>query len=147
MSDFPVLELCPLPEGETTQVGSVEVRWARTSHPVFAAGYLLAVDGKSILYSGDTTSTEALWELGSSAEQLAAIFVETSFPNRLEALALKTGHLTPLLLEKELEKLDKPEVPVKIFHMKPQFLEEIKAELVSCRRDCKILNGNERFVY
>lgn len=144
---FPVVELCALAEGKQTRVGALDVSWARTNHPVFAAGYLLAMGHTSILYSGDTTVTEALWSLGRSTEALAAVFVETSFPDRLESLALQTGHLTPAMLVKELDKLDKPEVPVKIFHMKPQYLEEISAELTSCQRHCRILEGNERFVF
>ncbi len=145
LHDFPVIEFCPLPEGEGTCIGSFNVTWVQTNHPVFAAGYLVASDKSSILYSGDTTTTDALWELGKSTEDLAAVFVETSFPNRLESLALKTGHLTPGLLAKELVKLDKPEVPVKIFHMKPQYLDEISAELALCHGSCRILDGNERF--
>jgi len=90
---------------------------------------------------------EAPWSLGNSAEALAAVFFETSFPDRLESLAQQAGHLTPGMLIKELDKLDKPEVPVKIFHMKPQYLEEISAELASCQRHCRILDGNERFVF
>jgi len=157
LSGFPVVELCCLPEGAVTRVGSLEVCWAPTSHTVFSAGYLLSGEETSILYSGDTTTTDALWELttttdalwelGKTAKDLAAVFVETSFPDRLETLALETGHLTPTLLAKELAKLDKPEVPVKIFHMKPQYLEEISAELASCKKHCRVLNGNERFVF
>ena len=144
---FPVLELCCLPKEVVTRVGSLEVRWAPTHHTVFSAGYLLTSAKLSILYSGDTTTTDALWALGKSVDQLAAIFVETSFPDRLESLALETGHLTPTLLARELAKLDKPGVPVKIFHMKPQYLEEISAELASCQKHCRVLNGNERFVF
>jgi len=77
----------------------------------------------SILYSGDTTTKESLWTLGKSVQALAAVFVETSFHGRLEPLAHQTGRLTPGILIKELDKLDKSEVPVKIFHMKPQYLE------------------------
>ena len=133
--------------GGVTRVGTVDVKWARTHHPVFAAGYLLTAKNKSILYSGETTDTEEIWSLGRSAEKLFAVFVEASFPDRLEALALQTGHLTPNLLVKQLDKLDKPEVPVKIFHIKPQYLEEISAELASCQWHCRILDGNERFVF
>ena len=147
LHDFPVLEFCPLSKGGVTQVGGLEVSWARTEHPVFSAGYLVASQSAVILYSGDTTSTHELWALGNRAGALSALFVETSFPNRLEELAIKTGHLSPGLLEKELEKLDKPELPVKIFHMKPQYLEEISKELVFCRTRCQILQGDERFVF
>ena len=147
LGDFPVIELCCLPEGSLTRIGPLEVRWVPTSHTVFSAGYLLTGDDVSILYSGDTTTTDQLWALGRTAESLAAVFVETSFPDRLEHLAFATGHLTPSLLARELAKLDKPEVPVKIFHMKPQYLEEIGAELASCQGHCRVLSGNERFVF
>lgn len=147
LHDFPVVELCKLAESETTRVGEFDVCWARTNHPVFSAGYLVERDSVSILYSGDTTTTDDLWVLGKGSDKLAAVFVETSFPDRLKELAIKTGHLSPSLLVKELEKLDKPDVPVKIFHMKPQYLEEISAELVSCRTRCQILAGDEQFVY
>jgi cAMP phosphodiesterase len=78
---------------------------------------------------------------------LAAVFFETSFPDRLKSLTQQAGHLAPGMLTKELDKLDKPEVPVKIFHMKPQYLEEISAKLASCQRHCRIFDGNERFVF
>lgn len=78
---------------------------------------------------------------------LAAVFVETSFPCRLESLAQQTGYLTAGMLIKEVDELDKPEVAVKIFHTKPQYLEEISAELASCQRHCQILDGNERFFF
>jgi cAMP phosphodiesterase len=145
LGDFPVLEFCSMPAGETCRIGALDVQWARTDHTVFSAGYLLAGAGSSILYSGDTTKTDALWALGRQQDHLAAVFVETSFPNRLEALAVETGHLTPALLVKELDKLDKPDVPVKIFHMKPQYLDEISKELEPRVPRLQILDGNERF--
>jgi hypothetical protein len=63
----------------------------------------------------------------------------------LGQLALETGHLTPKLLAEELKKLDKPNVPVKIFHMKPQYLDEICKDLEPMKERCRILEGNERF--
>jgi cAMP phosphodiesterase len=147
LHDFPVIQLCALNKVGSTRVGAYDVSWAETNHPVFAAGYLIENASGAILYSGDTSTTDDLWLLADEKEKLLAVFVETSFPNRLEELAVKTGHLSPSLLEKELTKLDKPEVPVKIFHMKPQYLDEISAELVSCQAHWQILQGDERFVY
>jgi len=51
------------------------------------------------------------------------------------------------LLARELAKLDKSEVPVKIFHMKPQYLDEIRAELACCQECYRVLDGNERFEF
>ena len=55
--------------------------------------------------------------------------METSFPNEMESLAEQSGHLTPKLLLKELELLDRPEVPVYLFHMKPLHLDKISREV------------------
>ncbi len=144
---FPVMEFCPLPAGQKTQVGDLLVEWAPTNHTVFAVGYLLSRGETSILFSGDTTTTDAIWTLGNRARGLAALFVETSFPDRMEPLALATGHLTPSLLQKELVKLDKPDLPVKIFHMKPQYLAEICNELELFQGRCQVLEGNESFCF
>lgn len=147
LGDFPVMVLCPLLEGAWNRVGPLEIRWQRTNHPVYSAGYLMRKGAAAILYSGDTSTTEDLWQMGRSVENLQAVFVETSFPDRLEALALETGHLTPSLLANELGKLDKPEVAVKIFHMKPQYLEEIRADLTANQISCQVLDGNEQFSF
>lgn len=147
LAGFPVIELCSLEEGVINKVGPLEVCWARTNHPVFSAGYLLRHADAAILYSGDTTTTDELWQLAKDEEKLQAVFVETSFPDRLASLAVETGHLTPSLLASELVKLDKSQVAVKIFHMKPQYLQEISSDLKAHRISCQILSGNERFTF
>lgn len=142
-----VLEFSPLVENRATRIGALEVCWARTEHTVYSAGYLVADAEAAILYSGDTTSTEDLWALGAKDDRLKAVFVEASFPNRLEGLAKESGHLTPGLLVDELDKLDKSELPVKIFHMKPQYLDEISADLAPLRDRGQMLQGNECFTF
>ena len=59
---------------------------------------------------------------------LGAIILECAFPNRLEGLAKIARHMTPELIRRELPKLP-PDVPVLIFHVKPQFYDEIGEEL------------------
>ena len=142
---FPVIKLCSLQEGVINRVSPLEACWARTNHSAFSAGYLLKHDAAAILYSGDTTTTDKLWQMAKDEEKLQAVFVETSFPDRLDALAVETGHLTPSLLASELVKLDKSQVAVKIFHMKPQYLQEIRSDLEAQQIFCQILNGNEQF--
>ncbi|MCK6498622.1 MAG: hypothetical protein L6Q38_03985, partial [Nitrospira sp.] len=53
----------------------------------------------------------------------------TSFPNELDDLARAAKHLTPQLLAGELAKLDRPQVPVYAYHLKPRFRERIGQEL------------------
>lgn len=146
VKDFPIVELCPLPVGMASEIGGLTLSWERTTHPVFTAGYLIETGGNSLLHSGDTSVTEKLWEMGRAASGLQLAFVETSFPNRLEKIARASGHLTPEMLKGELAKLDRPELPIKIFHMKPQFLDEILAELHDLDDPrLQILHGGEIF--
>ncbi|HPJ97140.1 MAG TPA: hypothetical protein PK022_07500, partial [Syntrophales bacterium] len=60
---------------------------------------------------------------------LKGIFIETSFPNRMEDIAGLTRHLTPQGLARELEKLHQQETEVYIFHRKLNHDEEIAQEL------------------
>lgn len=142
------VEFCPLPPAQASCVAGVEVRWVRTHHPVFAAGYCLQQDGAALLISGDTGPTEAFWRLARSLPQLQGVFVETSFPDRLASVAASSGHLTAATLRAELVKLDRPQVPVKVFHLKPRFLAEIVAELDALEDPrLQILHGGEEFLF
>jgi predicted metal-dependent RNase len=61
--------------------------------------------------------------------------METSFPNRLEKLALASGHLTPSLLEKEIAKMSPSPGKIFIMHVKPQYLHEIEVEIQALEHD------------
>lgn len=142
----PALRLVPLDAGKENEVAGLRVRWARTNHPVWTAGYYLTDGSAGLLHSGDTGVTGAVWSLARDCPQLKIAFVETSFPNRLAALAEASGHLTPALLRQELAKLGRDAVPVKIFHIKPQFLAEIVAELNALGDGrLQVLHGGEQF--
>ena len=61
---------------------------------------------------------------------LKAIIVETAFPNRLTALARVSGHLTPEMLQREIDKMP-ADLPIWIYHIKPQVFEETAGELAN----------------
>jgi hypothetical protein len=54
--------------------------------------------------------------------------VETAFPNRLATLAKASGHLTPEMLREEIGKMP-PELPIWVYHIKPQLYQETAEEL------------------
>ena len=56
------------------------------------------------------------------------MILECAFPNRLVRSPQVAKHMTPALIRRELDKLP-PDVPVWIFHVKPQFYEEVRDEL------------------
>jgi len=58
--------------------------------------------------------------------------MDCSFPNAYEHLAEVSGHLTPNGMARELSKFDKlGDVPVYLYHMKPETLNVLTAEVES----------------
>ncbi|MCF6178438.1 MAG: 3',5'-cyclic-nucleotide phosphodiesterase [Geopsychrobacter sp.] len=140
----PVLQYCPLPAFGPVEIAGLQVSWRQTNHPVYTVGYLFETDEVAFLYSGDTCDTEEIWQLGRNCDKLRCAFIETSFPNRLADLAVRSGHMTPAMLEKQLAKLDRDEVPVYIFHMKQQYLDELQRELEQLpHSQLTVLGGGE----
>jgi cAMP phosphodiesterase len=123
----PVLTLRVLAEEAEARVGHLSVTPVPVDHTVPTAGYIVHDGSAGFVYTGDTGPTGRLWQVARSVRGLKGLIVETAFPNRLAPLAKASGHLTPDLLRQEIEKM--PDVPVWIFHIKPQLYEETVAEL------------------
>ncbi len=123
-----VLKFVPLKEGEEHRVGDIRLTAHPVSHKVRAVGYIFRDRSGSLLYTGDTGPTEAIWQRGHELSDLRAIITEVSFPNKLQDLAEVAKHLTPATLYEELGKMP-PGVPVYLFHEKAQFREELLSEL------------------
>jgi cAMP phosphodiesterase len=144
----PALELLPLTPGKEVEISGIGIRSAQTNHPVHTVGYALTDRRGTVLVCGDTTTTEEIWALGRTSAQLRMVFVETSFPDRCADLAVASGHMTPAMLKTELTKLGRDDVPIKVFHMKLQFLDEILEELNNLEvRQLQILQGGEFFSF
>lgn len=140
----PVVEFCPLEPDAPAHIDHLTIRWARTNHPVFSAGYLVEAKGEAFLYTGDTGPTEAIWTLAGRTSPLRAVFVEAAFPNRLQELALVSGHLTPCLLRDELEKLPGRDVVINVMHVKPIYYDEIAGELQALSQPWRIVSGGDK---
>jgi cAMP phosphodiesterase len=124
----PVVRCRALVEQAEQRVGNLWVVPVSVHHSVPAVGFVVHDGRRGFAYSGDTGQTEALWKVARGLGGLGGIVMECSFPDRLDDLAGLSGHLTPALVERELDKLP-PDVPVFIFHVKPQFRTEIADEL------------------
>ena len=142
----PTIKLIPLNESGEGKINDYQLRWVRTNHTVYTVGYCLKSDSGSLFYSADTTTTENLWKMARDCDDLKIAFVEASFPNRMEKLAKLSGHLTPAMLKEELKKFGDRDIPIKVFHMKPQFLDELQSELADLDDDrLQVLDGGELF--
>jgi ribonuclease BN (tRNA processing enzyme) len=124
----PVLRFQSLREDVEQQVAGFWVRPVPVTHTVPTSGFVVDDGTSALVYSGDTGPTEALWKAAAEVRGLRAVILECAFPNRLGALAEVARHMTPELIRRELDKMP-ADVPVLIFHVKPQFYDEIGEEL------------------
>ncbi|NOY53678.1 MAG: 3',5'-cyclic-nucleotide phosphodiesterase [Deltaproteobacteria bacterium] len=127
--DVSVLRFESLTKRATTRIGEVEVTPIPVNHTIPSIGLFLRKGDRTLLYTGDTAPTEEIWRIGRQMPDLSALLIEVSFPDAMEKIARVSGHMTPSMAARELEKLDRPEVPVYVFHMKPKYEAAIIAEL------------------
>lgn len=125
----PLLLFHPLALGVTAHIGDLDVLPVAVSHSIPSAGFLISQEGRSLLYTGDTAPTQEIWDIASKTPDLACLIVETSFPDTMQEIATISGHMTPSVLVNEICKMNRPEVPVYIFHMKPKYEEAIVKEI------------------
>jgi len=128
----PVLKLKELPLNRQTKLGKdgLTFKPIAVAHTVPTTGYIIKEGDKAVLYSGDTKATDSIWKEASKlGKNLKAVFIETSFPNRLQFLADLSGHLTPQSMGKELKKIKGYKGPVFVYHVKSQYLMEIEREI------------------
>jgi len=127
-AEAPVMKYRTLVEDAEQRVGDAWVTPVAVNHAVPTTGFIVHDGSTGFLFSGDTGPTEALWKAARGLRGLRAALVECAFPNRLAKLAGVAGHMTPELIRRELDKLP-PDIPVWIYHVKPQFYDEIAEEL------------------
>lgn len=136
----PAVRYSTMREGGTVVVGGLSVKAIPVNHTVPTTGFLISDGLASMLYSGDTGTTDRIWAEANDAQNLKALMVEVSYPNRLKDRAVITKHLTPHLLTEELEKTGlKKETWIGVYHLKPPFVDEIRKEICGLRMDNLIL--------
>lgn len=125
----PVLKIKAFRSGSAFKVGPYTVQSVPVSHPVESCGFIVSDGEVSVAMSGDTGPTDKLWQVLNKVDNLKAVLVETSFPNRLQQIADISGHLTPATLASELTKFHRNGADVLLYHLKPAFVPQLKQEL------------------
>jgi ribonuclease BN (tRNA processing enzyme) len=88
------------------------------NHVVPACAFQISVAGGSLVFSGDTTSSEAFAEALNAIPDLCHLIIETSFENALADIALASKHHWPDSLAAQLHEL-RVRPQVWITHLKP----------------------------
>lgn len=126
----PAVRLQIVEPGKAISIAGYSVLPIKVTHAIPAVGYqITSADGKTIFYTSDTgPGLTECWE----AVSPELLIIETTAPNSYEEFALKTGHLTAELLQKELEDFGKlkgylPKTVV--VHMSPIHEKTIEEEI------------------
>jgi cAMP phosphodiesterase len=128
----PYLVWDPLEVGEPVEIGQRRFTALPANHVVPAVGYWLDSGAASLVFTGDTTTNDALWAAVNDIENLRYLIIETAFPNAERELAIESKHLCPSLLKEELVKLRRP-ARIFVTHLKPgagtQTMAEVEEDL------------------
>lgn len=135
----PTVKFNIIEPGKSCMIEGLKVMALPVNHPGNAFGYCINNEkGKNFFYTGDTTAGLNLcWEQVSPD----LILAEVTFPNSRQDLALKTRHLTPMLLEQELIRFKdikgyRPRVVA--VHIDPLMENTIREELSATARSINI---------
>jgi ribonuclease BN (tRNA processing enzyme) len=125
----PVLRLRCLPDGKATSVDEHDITPIGVDHVVPTLAFLVESKDATLLHVGDTGPTKKVWSFARQHENLGALVIEASFPNRLQKVADASRHLTPRTLGHELDKLAMKSPQILVTHLKPEFRREIIRDL------------------
>jgi ribonuclease BN (tRNA processing enzyme) len=104
--------------GEPIEIKGRRFTAIPANHTVPAVGYAVETQRAALIYSGDTSTNDALWKVVNRTPNLKYLIIETAFSNKERAVATASKHLCPDMLAEELEKMRvTPEVF--ITHLKP----------------------------
>jgi ribonuclease BN (tRNA processing enzyme) len=133
--------------GETIVLNGRNITPVPANHVVPAVGYHLDSGKASLVFSGDTTTNDALWEVANKIENLRYLIIETAFSNSEKDIAVISKHLCPSLLATELVKFKRNDVEIFVTHLKPGELELTMQEIEDCVSGTipKMLLNNQEF--
>ena len=126
-AEHPVLSLVPLEVGQVVQAGARQIEVLPARHTVPAVGYAVLGHPGAWVFSGDTGPNPALWQRLATMS-VAALVIETAFPDEEHALATISKHLCPAQLQRELAHLQAP-ADVYITHIKPGDVDAVMSEI------------------
>lgn len=114
----PVLAYQEMSPESRVELDGRTIEMIPVNHVVPAVGYSVCTPKACFAFSGDTTTNDSLWQHLNQMKRLDLLFVEAAFPDDEMELALVSKHYSPLLLAKDLAKLEH-QPQVYISHNKP----------------------------
>lgn len=101
----PVLRYAEIQPGIPLELGNRRLTPIRVNHAVPAVGYRIDGPESSIVFSGDTTTNDGLWNVLNSQPPFEVLIVEAAFSDADKELSIASRHYCPELLAADLRKL------------------------------------------
>ena len=125
-----MLELVKIKPGQVIEHQGMTLTAFEVPHAIPTIGYAVqqpkVSEHSHFVFCADCIVTDALVSKLNELPPISTLMVECSFPDRLEEVAIKTQHMTPSLVSRLLEQLEKPPHSVWITHLKPSYEEELR---------------------
>ena len=134
--------------GETVELKGRKITALPANHVVPAVGFQVDSGQASLVFTGDTTTHDPLWQAVNKITNLRYLIIETAFCNRERDLAIAAKHFCPSLLAEELTKLER-NAEIFITHLKPGEIELTMQEIEDCAGEYKprMLQNNQVFEF
>ena len=144
----PFMRYEPLQLGDTVELRGRRFTTLPANHVVPAVGYQVDSGQASLVFTGDTTTHDPLWQVVNQIPNLRFLIIETAFCNRERELAIAAKHYCPSLLAEDLAKLER-DAEVFITHLKPGEIELTMQEVEDCAGEYKprMLQNNQVFEF
>ena len=144
----PVMRFETVSLGETVMLDGRAITPLPANHVVPAVGYHLDSGKASLVFTGDTTTNDALWPIVNRIANLKYLIIENALSDRDRELAQLSKHLCPSLLAAELAKL-KLTPEIYITHLKPRESELIMQQIAVTvkERRVRMLQNNHVFEF
>ncbi|MGM0519687.1 MAG: HD domain-containing phosphohydrolase [Campylobacterota bacterium] len=114
-----------------TKIQEYEIVAFDASHVKGAFGFeVIKNNNYSYLISGDTYLSDTLIQKAKN-KRVNSLIIECSFPDNLSKLAKDSKHLTPKLVKQTLDGINRDDLQVFLYHLKPLYDEKIKKEINS----------------
>lgn len=130
-SNLPYMRYETLLLDHTVELKGRKITPLPANHVVPAVGYHLDSGQASLVFTGDTTTNDALWMAVNKIENLKYLIIESAFSNQKRDIALRSKHLCPSLLAEELKKLEQT-AEIFITHLKPSETDVTMREIQQC---------------
>lgn len=131
-SSVPSMAYVTIDERQSFELDGIRFTPVPVKHEVPTIGLLVESADATLVFTSDTTCTDEIWQAAARKPNIKAVFIDCSFPDEMEQLALDSGHLTPALVAREVAKL--PGRPsVYCVHIKPEVRDRVLSQLLPHR--------------